>query len=121
MSGFLSQKFHAFIDYPVALGLLIMPALLGLTGMAATFSMVTGVAALILTVLTDHETGLFGVLHYKDHLAVDAMVGLLLLAAPFLFGFGGSAQVYFLAIGAIVVAVVSLNKKPARAMAHPAE
>ena len=49
MPGLISQKFHAYIDYPVALGLIALPFLLGLTGIAFDLSVLTGVAAFMLT------------------------------------------------------------------------
>ena len=77
MFRFVTRKMHALIDYPVALGLITMPFVLGI-GMnnAAAFalSVATGIAALVLTALTDHETGLLPVLPYWVHLAVDAVV-----------------------------------------------
>ena len=69
----------------------------------------TGVAALLLTVLTDHETGLIKVLPYSLHLAVDAAVGVAFIAAPFVLGFTGLDAAYYWVIGVTVLAVVSLH------------
>lgn len=41
---------------------------------------------------------------------MDLAVGLLFLAAPFLFGFGGLDAIYYWANGAAVLIVVSLHK-----------
>jgi len=116
MPQLFSQKFHAYIDYPVALGLLIMPFLLGLGAtnpMAFWLSVVTGVAALVLTMLTDHETGVAKVLPYKLHLAVDFMVGAAFVAAPFVLGFTGLDAAYYWVIGATVLVVVGFHKPEA--------
>ena len=62
---FVTQKLHALIDYPVAISLMAMPFVLGLGAsnpLAFWLSVVTGVAAFMLTVLTDHETGVFRIL-----------------------------------------------------------
>ena len=112
MSRFMTRKLHAYIDYPVALGLIAMPFLLGLGAShpyAQLLSVVTGFAALALTLLTDHETGVIKVLPYNLHLAVDAAVGVAFLLAPFVLGFSGLDAVYYWVIGATVVAVVSLH------------
>lgn len=117
MPRFVTQKMHAYIDYPVALGLIAMPFLLGLGAsnpLAVTLSLATGVAALVLTALTDHETGVARVLPYSVHLAVDFMVGLVFVAAPFVLGFAGLDAAYYWVIGATVLAVVGLHQ-PARA------
>ena len=112
MTRFMTQKMHAYIDYPVALGLIVMPLVLGLGAahpFAAGLSMITGAAALLLTVLTDHETGLVRVLPYSLHLAVDFAVGIAFLLAPFVLGFSGLDAAYYWVIGATVVAVVGLH------------
>lgn len=113
MSRFVTRKLHAYIDYPVAFGLIAMPFLLGLGSshpFAFTLSVLTGVAALALTVLTDHETGLVKILPYSLHLAVDGAVGVVFVAAPFLLGFAGLDAAYYWIIGATVLAVVGLHR-----------
>ena len=112
MSRFMTRKLHAYIDYPVALGLIVMPFVLGLGAshpLAQLLSVVTGFAALALTLMTDHETGVFKVLPYRLHLAVDGAVGVVFLAAPFLLGFAGLDALYYWVIGATVLVVVSLH------------
>ncbi|MEM8592192.1 MAG: hypothetical protein AAGF13_06660 [Pseudomonadota bacterium] len=113
MPGLFSQKFHAFIDYPVAGGLLALPLLLGLgtsSPLALYLSIVTGAAAFMLTALTDHETGMIKILPYRFHLAVDFLVGVTFVAAPFVLGFSGLDMAYYLVMGATVIVVVGLHK-----------
>lgn len=122
MPKFVTQKMHAYIDYPVALGLLAMPALLGLGStnqLAFWLSVITGAAALVLTLLTDHETGVFRVLSYKLHLTVDFLVGIVFILAPFVLGFSGLDAAYYWVIGATVLVVVGFHKPESdmRAMA----
>ncbi|WP_366869385.1 hypothetical protein [uncultured Tateyamaria sp.] len=125
MFRFMTQRMHAYIDYPVALGLIVMPFVLGVgmtNAWAFALSVVTGLAALVLTALTDHETGLLPVLSYKFHLAVDAVVGATFVAAPFLFGFVGLDALYFWVLGATVLVVVSAHSaNTTAAVAQPAE
>ncbi|MEW2918943.1 hypothetical protein AB1A64_17905 [Ruegeria sp. ANG10] len=109
---FVTRTVHAYLDYPVALALMVLPFVLGLgqsNPMALWLSVVTGVAALVLTVLTDHHLGVWRVLPYKFHLAVDLLVGVTFLAAPSLFGFSGLDAIYYWLNGAAVVAVISLS------------
>lgn len=110
---FVSQKVHAFLDYPVALSLMILPFLLTLGSsnpLAFWIAVVTGVAAFVLTLLTDHELGMFRVLPYSLHLAIDLIVGVTFLIAPSLLGFTGIDAWYYWANGAAVLLVVSLHK-----------
>ncbi|NSY37323.1 hypothetical protein [Leisingera sp. ANG59] len=109
---FVTRTIHAYLDYPVAAALMGLPFLLGLgesNPLALWLSVATGIAALVLTVLTDHHLGLIRVLPYKLHLTVDLIVGITFLAAPFLFGFAGLDSAFYLLNGAAVVAVISLS------------
>lgn len=113
MPRFMTKTLHAYLDYPVAFGLIIMPFLLGLGGshpFAFTLSILTGFAALGLTLLTDHHLGVLRVLPYSLHLAVDAAVGVVFMIAPFALGFNGLDAVYYWVIGATVLVVVGLHK-----------
>ncbi|MGB3176861.1 MAG: hypothetical protein WBH14_14175 [Albidovulum sp.] len=111
--GFVTKYIHAWLDYPVAAALIILPFVLGLGDslpMALWLSVATGVAALILTIFTDHHLGLIRVLPYRFHMAVDLAVGLSFLAAPFAFGFTGLDALYYWANGVAVVTVISLHR-----------
>ena len=113
MPRFITKTIHAYLDYPVALGLMIMPFLLGLGQshpLAFGLSVATGVAALILTALTDHHLGVVKVLPYKLHLSIDFLVGLVFIAAPFVLGFTGLDAAYYWVIGGTVLVVVGLHK-----------
>ncbi len=115
---FVTQKIHAMLDYPVAISLMAMPFVLGLgrtTPLSLWLSVGTGVAALILTLLTNHETGVFRVLPYWFHLAVDFAVGIVFLIAPVAFDFAGIDAWFYWANAAAVLTVVSLHKPQARA------
>ncbi len=110
---FITRRVHAYLDYPVAAALIVLPFVLGLgesNPMALYLSVVTGIAALILTILTDHHLGLIRILPYSLHMAVDLVVGLTFLAAPFIFGFSGLDAAYYWLNGAAVVLVISLHK-----------
>ena len=110
---FVTKKLHALLDYPVALSLMFVPFALSLGGShpaAKWLAVGTGVAALVLTILTDHQTGLIRVLPYRVHLAVDFAVGLVFIAAPLAFGFSGIDAWYYFANGAAVLVVVGLHK-----------
>jgi hypothetical protein len=118
---FMTKELHAYLDYPVALGLIIMPFLLGLGSvneLALWLSVATGFAALILTILTDHHLGLIRVLPYSLHLAVDFTVGLVFLIAPSLLGFTGIDAAYYWVIGATVLVVVALHSPEKNTFGH---
>ena len=110
---FITKKIHAFLDYPVAISLILLPIFLNLGSshpLAFQLSIVTGVAALILTLLTDHQTGLIKVLSYKLHLTVDFLVAVVFIITPFVFSFKGIDAFYYLINGIAVLTVVGLHK-----------
>ncbi|MEO1160342.1 MAG: hypothetical protein AAFW74_07765 [Pseudomonadota bacterium] len=111
---FITKTIHAYLDYPVAISLVAMPFILGLGSvnpLAFWLSVATGIAAFVLTVLTDHHLGIIRILPYKLHLAVDFLVGLVFVAAPFALGLAGLEAAYYWILGGTVLAVVSLHKQ----------
>jgi len=113
---FVTQTIHAYLDYPVAFSLMILPFLLQLGSshpLALGLSVGTGVAAFILTLFTDHKLGLIRVLPYAFHLRVDFLVGVVFLIAPFALGFSGLDAWYYWLNGGAVLVVVSLHKPEA--------
>ncbi len=110
---FITKRIHAFLDYPVAIALIILPFLLGLgdsNPLALQLSVATGIAALILTILTNHHLGLIKVVSYKMHLMVDFLVAIVFVIAPFIFSFEGMDAYFYWINGIAVLAVVSLHK-----------
>lgn len=110
---FVTKQIHAYLDYPVALALIGLPFILGLgssSQLAFQLSVTTGIAALILTILTKHQTGLWRVIPYKTHLIVDFLVAVVFLAAPFILSFKGLDAFYYWINGAAVLLVVGLHK-----------
>lgn len=110
---FVTKIMHAYLDYPVALSLMILPFVLQLGSsnpLALWLAVVAGGAAFLLTLFTDHHLGLVRVIPYKAHVAVDFLVGVAFLLAPFLLGFTGIDAWYYWVNAAAVIIVVSLNE-----------
>jgi hypothetical protein len=110
---FITKQLHAYIDYPVAIALIALPFLLGLGAtnpIAFYLSVTTGVAAFILTAITNHQTGLLKLVPYKFHLVVDFVVGVVFVLAPFIFSLEGLDAIFYWLNGAAVLLVVGLHK-----------
>ena len=110
---FVTKQMHAYLDYPVAVALIAFPFVLGLglsNPFALALSTATGIAAFILTLLTNHQLGVYKIIPYKGHLIVDALVGIVFVTAPFLFSFEGLDAYYYWINGGVVLTVVSLHK-----------
>ena len=109
---FVTKRIHAYLDYPVA-ALMTAPFLLPLgesQPAAKWLSVAIGIAALVLTIFTDHKLGVIRVLPYSVHLAVDFIVGVVFAIAPFAMGFSGLDAIFYWANAAAVLTVVSLHK-----------
>ena len=110
---FITKEIHAYLDYPVAVALMALPFLIGLGNsnpVALQLSVGTGVAALLLTILTDHHLGVIRVIPYRVHLLVDLLVGITFVIAPFIFSFEGLDAYYYWLNGVVVLVVVSMHK-----------
>ena len=110
---FVTKRIHAYLDYPVAVGLMVAPFLLQLGSshpIAKWLAVSTGMAAFVLTLLTDHHLGVLRVLPYSVHLTVDFLVGLAFVAAPLVFSFSGVDALFYWINGAAVLTVVSLHQ-----------
>ena len=96
---FITKSIHAYwIDYPVAVLLMIAPFVLGLgqtNSVAFSLSIIVGVAALLLAAITDHATGIIRIIPYWLHLWVDRAVGVVFVFAPLRFQFSSLDAWYY--------------------------
>lgn len=118
---FVTKEIHALLDYPVAFALMVAPFVLGLGESAPAakwLSVGTGVAALVLTIFTNHKLGLIHVLPYWFHVVVDGLVGITFVIAPFVLGFKGLDAWFYWANAAAVLTVVSLSKPNSLTKSH---
>ena len=112
---FVTKTIHAYLDYPVALSLFALPFILGVGAdnpWARWLSPATGVAAFILTLLTNHATGVIRVIPYWLHVTVDRLVGVVFIIATFALGFHGLDMWYYLANAAAVLLVTTVLNAP---------
>ncbi len=104
---FVSTPYHAIVDYAAGSMLMLAPFVLGFSEpshAAAWISVLTGAAIFLMATYTDNEGAWFSrSIPMRMHLAIDGVLGLVLLAAPFAFGFaslGTFAWISFVIAGA---------------------
>ena len=113
---FITKTTLAWPDYPVEFGLFALPFILGIGAdnrWAGWLSLAAGVAAFILTLPTNHRTGLIRVMPYWMHVAVDRLVAVVFIVATFARGLHGLDTRFYLAnpvAGLLVATVVSAPK-----------
>lgn len=111
----ISTRVHGYLDYLMGALLIFAPWLFNLPDGAATaVPIALGAGTIVYSLITDYELGLLKVLSMKVHLGIDLMAGLLLIAAPWLFGFADQVYWPFVILGIIEVgASLMTQKKPA--------
>jgi hypothetical protein len=103
----ISRQMHAVTDYAYAAFIAAAPELIGYetNETAAGLSRAVGGEVALASLLTRYELGLVPAMSFKTHLMGDVAVGLLTIAAPWLFGFADDARARntFLGFGAFSV------------------
>ena len=95
---------HGVVEYLVAALLIAAPFLFSFdNGTATAVGIVGGVLLLVVTSCTALPTGLVKSIPVRAHVIVDYGLSLLLIAAPFLFGFtdDGTATAFFIVLGVL--------------------
>jgi hypothetical protein len=119
---FLATPFHGIVDYAAGMMLILAPWVLGFsddTTAGTWLSVLAGFALMTLSAYTDYEGAIFRrVIRMPVHLGADVLLGLVLIATPWLFGFadlGTFAWGSFVLFGAALVLLAPISKtSPAR-------
>lgn len=109
---FINPTLHGVADYSAGLGLIIAPFLLALgdsSALAVWISVITGLAVLAASMLTDYKLGAYRIIPFQGHLAIDLLVAVSFMIVPFAFGFAGVDAVYYWFNATVVFLVVSLS------------
>jgi len=117
--GIIPVRVHAILDYLVGLVLIVAPYLLGFAdGSAAQWvPQIIGAATLIASLLTRYDLGLIKVIPFRTHLVLDMLMGVILLASPWVLGFADRIWWPHALFGVIYIVVPILSQKDA-AVAH---
>jgi hypothetical protein len=89
------------MDYMVGILLLIAPWLFGFqnNGAQTIVPMILGGTALVYSLFTNYELGLFRLLPMRTHLMMDLLSGIVLAASPWLWGFNQTVYLPHLVLG----------------------
>ncbi|HYO15635.1 MAG TPA: hypothetical protein VE685_20755 [Thermoanaerobaculia bacterium] len=98
---FIPTRVHGVIDYLWGVLFASSPWLFGYgRGGAETWVAVAfGAGAILYSLLTDYEVGVFRVLSMRAHLVLDVLGGAVLAASPWLFGFADLVRAPHLGFG----------------------
>ena len=93
---------HGLIEYAAGILLVAAPFLFSFDeGSATAAAIVAGVVVLVLTASTAIPTGLIKSIPVQAHVMLDFLIAIVLIAAPFIFGFDndGTATAFFIIVG----------------------
>jgi SPW repeat len=81
---------HGVLDYLVGILLVAAPWLFGFsdTASAKWTAIVIGIVVLATSLMTNYELGVLRAIPMRMHLGADALVGIVLVISPWIFGFG---------------------------------
>lgn len=111
----LSRRAHGALDYVMGLLLILAPIMFGFEGAARSIPMIVGFSALLYSLCTNYELGLFKLIPFRVHLTLDALGGLLLALSPWLFGFADRVWVPHLVLGLVEIGAVVMTRTTASA------
>jgi len=95
---------HGVVEYVAGILFIAAPFLFSFDDDTATaVAIVAGVLILIVAATTAMSTGLIKSIPVRAHVALDYLLAILLIAAPFLFGFSddGAATAFFIVLGVL--------------------
>jgi hypothetical protein len=99
---------HGVIEYLAAALLIGAPFLFSFDSDGATAaSIVAGVLVLVITACTALPTGIIKSIPVHAHAVIDYVLAVVLIAAPFIFGFtdDGTATAFFIVLGVVYLLV----------------
>ena len=110
---FIPTKIHGVIDYAAGLLFIASPWLFGFAnGEAAQWvPIVVGLTALVTSLLTDYELGVYKVVAMPLHLTLDVAEGLVLIASPWVFGFADYAHWPHVIFGLLAISAGLFTRK----------
>ena len=103
---------HGLLEYGVGVLLIASSSLFSLDSLPRAVGILLGAAVLVISAVTDMPTALIRRLPLGTHILIDYAMGVLLIAAPFIFGFSDDAKALavFLVIGIAYLTLTAITR-----------
>jgi hypothetical protein len=116
----ITRKIHAVLDYLSAILLICAPWAFNFNDSVTATQLTVGAGVLIavMSAMTDYEGGLIRLIPMSVHLNMDILLGVLLFASPWIFGFNKEVYLPHVIMGlysiltGILTVRTSLSKRP---------
>ena len=112
---FIPTRVHGMLDYIVGILLILAPRIFGFQngGPEDRIPVTLGVLALIYSLLTRYELGLFKLIPFRIHLSLDFLSGVFLAVSPWAFGFSDRVWAPHLVVGLLEIGASLMTRVPA--------
>ncbi len=113
---FIPTKIHGFLDYLIAFVLIITPWIMGFKGAAAAQAVFLGAGTILLitSFTTRYEPGFLSIIPMPLNLTLDAFIGIVLAASPWILGFSQEVHRPHLLMGGLLILISLFTKKGSR-------
>jgi hypothetical protein len=108
----ISTKTHGMMDYLMGIILIASPWIFGFAtgGAEQWIPIILGAGALVYSMMTNYELGVFKTLSMKAHLNLDLLAGIFLAASPWIFGFSDRVIAPHLILGLLEIGASLMTK-----------
>jgi hypothetical protein len=116
----INTRTHGVLDYLVGALLMLAPFLFGFnTGGPEQWVPITlGAGAILYSLLTNYELGLFKLIPFRVHLTLDMLSGIFLAASPWLLGYADQVWVPHVLVGLFEIGASFMTHTSPSATAH---
>lgn len=108
--GIIPSRVHRVLDFVTVVAFASAPTLFGLVGRTATLAYALAVVHLLLTLATHFPGHGRYPVPFRAHGVIELLVGLALVAVPFIRDWTHGARIFFPAIGVVILAVWALSR-----------
>jgi len=110
---FISVDAHNILDYIWGVFAIAIPWLFGFAGgnMETYIFIAAGGAVILKSLLTNYKYSLSKIIAFNSHLTLEIIIGIILAASPWIFGFNSRTYIPHLLFGIVIVVVSLMSKK----------
>lgn len=112
-------RVHGILDYTIALLFIAIPYILDVHTMAGRAFVISGFIMLIYSLLTHYELGILHIIPMKDHLTLDLISAIALIASPWVLKFSQYVYLPHVFLGLIEILIVALSISRPKVISQP--
>ncbi len=101
----ISRKTHGILDYGSAIFLIASPWLFGFSDVepAKSIAVGAGILIIVMSLMTNYESSMVKVIPMNIHLYMDILLGVFLLASPWIFKFNNETYLFHVIMGLFAI------------------